>query len=121
EVDDVDVGPRAEDVAFHLRVPAMRLVAEVSASFQQLTHGEIGKRQGLCSFFRCASAGQNPVARNLVLGPGTETRGNVSPARRRTPACVMSGQIGEGGAEIKLAASARRGGVAFGRQSIGAA
>jgi len=34
----------AEDIGSHLRVPAMRLVAEVSAGFEQAAHGEIGKR-----------------------------------------------------------------------------
>ncbi len=42
EIDDVDVGARAEDVALHLRVPAVGLVTEVGASFQELTHGEFG-------------------------------------------------------------------------------
>ena len=36
----MDVVANAEDVAFHLRVPAMLLVAEVHASFEKLTHGE---------------------------------------------------------------------------------
>ena len=116
EIDDVDVGAGAEDVAFHLRVPAVGLVAEVGASFQELTHREIGKRQGLTP-----SSGAPPQAKTPFPEPGTETRGNVSPARRRTPACVMGGQIGEGAAEIKLATSSRRGRVAFGRQSIAAA
>ena len=42
QVDNVNVGPAAEDVAVHLRVPAVRLVTEVRASFQELTHGEFG-------------------------------------------------------------------------------
>ena len=33
----------------HLRVPAVGLVAEVSASFEQLTHGEIRKRHSVFS------------------------------------------------------------------------
>jgi hypothetical protein len=42
QVDDVDIGPRAEDVALHLRVPAVGLVAEVGAGFEKLPHGEFG-------------------------------------------------------------------------------
>ena len=42
KVDDVDVGAGAEDVAFHLRVPAVGLVAEVGAGFEKLPHGEFG-------------------------------------------------------------------------------
>ena len=37
QVDDVDVGPLAEDVAGHLGVPAVGLVSEMRASFDQLT------------------------------------------------------------------------------------
>jgi hypothetical protein len=40
----MDVVPRAEDVLRHLRVPAMGLVTEVNASFEQLTHIECGDR-----------------------------------------------------------------------------
>ena len=44
QVDDVDVRASAKDVALHLRVPAVGLVTEVGASFQKLTHGEVGQR-----------------------------------------------------------------------------
>ena len=58
EVDDVDVVAHAVDVRRHLRVPAMLLVAEVNASFEQLTHGIIGQcHDYLCSFTGSASAG----------------------------------------------------------------
>src|SRR5882672_1123555 len=43
EVDDVNVVAGAEDVLTHLRVPTVGLVAEVHASFQKLTHGEVRK------------------------------------------------------------------------------
>ena len=46
QVDDVDVVAGAVDEGRHLGVPAMRLVAEVNASFQKLTHVERGKRHG---------------------------------------------------------------------------
>jgi hypothetical protein len=49
EVDDVDVVSRAEDVRRHLGIPAVALVAEMGASFEELTHGEVGKRQGFLS------------------------------------------------------------------------
>ena len=38
QVDDVDAGPLVEDEAAHLGVPATRLVAEVDAGLQQLSH-----------------------------------------------------------------------------------
>ena len=38
EIDDVDVVAGAEDVIAHLRVPAVGLMAEMHASFQQLAH-----------------------------------------------------------------------------------
>ena len=43
EVHDVDVVTGAEDVGAHFRVPAMRLVTEMRAGFEELTHREIGK------------------------------------------------------------------------------
>jgi hypothetical protein len=49
EVDDVDIIAGAEDVFRHLRIPAMGLMAEVDASLQQLTHGEVRKRHFLFS------------------------------------------------------------------------
>ena len=39
EVDDVDASALGEDEAAHLRVPASRLVAEVDAGLQELSHG----------------------------------------------------------------------------------
>jgi hypothetical protein len=38
----VEIGFLAEDVTIHLRVPAVGLVTEVRASFEQLAHREIG-------------------------------------------------------------------------------
>src|SRR5262249_15682222 len=51
QVDDVDVGPRAEDVLVHLRGPAGRLVAEVGAGLEQLAHGEFGQSRSLYLVF----------------------------------------------------------------------
>ena len=51
EVDDVDVVAVAEEERGHLRVPAMGLVAEVNAGFQQLTHREFGQRHGTVTPF----------------------------------------------------------------------
>ena len=50
EVDDVDVVAGAEDVGRHLRVPAMRLVAEMRAGFEELAHGEIRQRHCVYPF-----------------------------------------------------------------------
>ena len=56
EVDDVDVVADAEDVLVHLRVPAMRLVAEMRAGLEQATHGNVRKRHD-SSFSGWTSAG----------------------------------------------------------------
>ena len=40
QVDDVDAVARAVDVGLHLGVPAMGLVAEMNARFEELAHGE---------------------------------------------------------------------------------
>jgi hypothetical protein len=42
EVDDVNVIADAEDVIGHLRIPAVGLMAEVNASFQELAHRIVG-------------------------------------------------------------------------------
>src|ERR1700677_354820 len=47
EIDDVDVVAGTENVIRHFRIPAVRLVAKVNASFKQLTHRKIGKRNSL--------------------------------------------------------------------------
>jgi hypothetical protein len=47
QVKDVNAVAVAVDVFTHLRVPALRLVTIVNASFQQLTHGELGKSHAL--------------------------------------------------------------------------
>jgi hypothetical protein len=39
QIDDVDAAALREDEAAHLWVPAARLVAEVDAGLQQLSHG----------------------------------------------------------------------------------
>ncbi len=51
QVDDVNAVAVTIDVFAHLGVPAGGLVAIMHASFQQLTHGELGKSHA-SSFFR---------------------------------------------------------------------
>jgi hypothetical protein len=46
----VDVVTIAENVRLHLRVPAVRLVAEVDACFEELAHRKIGQCHALLSF-----------------------------------------------------------------------
>ena len=58
EVDDVDVVANAVEEGRHLRVPAMLLVAEMDAGFEQLAHGKVGQcHDYLVSFTGYASAG----------------------------------------------------------------
>src|SRR6185295_19992152 len=40
QIDDVDAVPLAEDVLLHLRIPTLRLVAEVHPGLEQLLHGQ---------------------------------------------------------------------------------
>jgi hypothetical protein len=40
EINDVDIRAGAENISLHPRIPAVRLVSEVGASFQELPHGE---------------------------------------------------------------------------------
>ena len=47
EVDDVDAVPFAEDVFLHLRIPALRLVAEVNPRLQQILHRDRGQMSSL--------------------------------------------------------------------------
>ena len=74
EVDDVDAPALAEDEAAHLRIPAARLVAEVDAGLQELSHGYDGQCGNLL-WFECGSAGGVRVE---PLSSGTATR----PSRR---------------------------------------
>src|SRR5262249_2235529 len=43
QIDDVDAVPLAEDEGLHLRVPALRLVAEVRAGLQEVLDGHRGQ------------------------------------------------------------------------------
>jgi hypothetical protein len=43
QVDDVDAVPLAEDERLHLRVPALRLMAEMNAGLQQVLHSDRGQ------------------------------------------------------------------------------
>jgi hypothetical protein len=73
------------------------LVTEVGASFEQLSHGEFRKRHS-----KVPSSGAPPQAKPPYESPERKRAGFL-PARRRTPACVMAGQIGEGAAKSKAA------------------
>ena len=44
QIDDVDAVPLAEDEFLHLRIPPLRLVAEVNAGLQQILHRNPGQR-----------------------------------------------------------------------------
>ena len=54
QVDDVDAAALAEDEALHLRVPAARLVAEMDAGLQELSHadGQGGSFLSVCVVLR---------------------------------------------------------------------
>src|SRR5690606_22803455 len=56
EVDDVDAVALAEDVLLHLRVPALRLVAEMDSGLQQFLHRDSGQAPSTCAFAGRAAA-----------------------------------------------------------------
>jgi hypothetical protein len=43
EIDDVNTVSFAEDVLLHLRIPALRLVAEMNPGLQQILHRDTGQ------------------------------------------------------------------------------
>jgi hypothetical protein len=54
EIYDMDVVAGAEDEIAHLRIPAVGLVAEMYASFQELTHRKVWQRHNM--FSGCSAA-----------------------------------------------------------------
>jgi hypothetical protein len=52
QINDVNVVAGAENEGRHLGIPAVALVAEVTASFEKLTHIEGRQRHGAVSVFR---------------------------------------------------------------------
>ena len=68
QVDDVNPVALAEDVFLHLGIPALGLMPEVNASFEQLLHGDCGQTT---SFVDCIRAtvepwpGLNPLIATL--------------------------------------------------------
>src|SRR6185437_3797372 len=88
EVDDVNLVALAEDVIGHLRIPVARLVAEMDAGLQHLTHG-----YGHAELLRvgpppadCARAGVSCAARH----PETPVCGVDNAASSIVPDCVGS-------------------------------
>ena len=63
QVDDVNAVAVAEDVRLHPRVPAVGLVAEMGASFEQLLHRDDGGRHRIVSFRLCLGQRLKPVLR----------------------------------------------------------
>ena len=90
EVEDVDVVADAEDEALHLRVPAVGLVAKVSAGLEQAAHGEVGESHEVLSFRPMASADEKPDR-----CPTSEREGvGMSPPHSPMSACGMAREIG---------------------------
>ena len=73
QIDDVDSVPFAENVFLHLRIPALGLVPEVNASFEQFFHGNGWQGVSLFSGFRalvvarCGHKTSRP--RRFAVGP----------------------------------------------------
>ncbi len=73
QVENVDVVAGAVDEGRHLGVPAMRLVAEVNASFQKLTHVERGKQPCELVLFRLSHRGLEKKKLCLFMGLARST------------------------------------------------
>ena len=78
---NVDVVARAVDVGRHLRVPALRAVAEMRARFQQLAHGKFWQSHGISLLYRLARREGYPL-RGTPDGDERNTLRNP-PARAR--------------------------------------
>src|SRR5690606_11955828 len=81
EIEDVDVVANTKDEAFHLRVPAVLLVAEVNTSFEELTHGE---------FWQCHLAILLPVMPPRSSAAVARHRMGFSRNERPGPVCVIA-------------------------------
>ena len=86
QIDDMDAVAHAEDVRLHLRVPAAGVVAEMHASFQELTHGECRQRHEFL-LFRLGRRGRGPPARGAQ---GTPERPAGCLPDDRKPACEVA-------------------------------
>src|SRR4029079_7561155 len=72
EIDDVDAPALAEDEPAHLGVPSPRLMAEVHAGLEQLSHGDCGHAQSSWSRLNDVPTGGD--IRNPGLHQGTAGR-----------------------------------------------
>jgi hypothetical protein len=125
QVDDVDVVAGAVDVGRHLRVPAVGLVAEVNAGFEQLTHGEI--RQSHSLFLsgwppRTTTSGNDfPFATGgrLQISPGRKPKSVCGMARPIDAALSTKSKIdfdkcqASGSNQYRRCAKCRRGGLSW--------
>ena len=78
QIDNVDTVALTEDVLLHPRVPALGLVPEVNARFEQLLHGDVSQST--------SSVGLHPVVVTGVASePGTATRTASPDCHSRPP------------------------------------
>src|SRR6478672_9086371 len=103
QVDDVDVVAGAIDEGRHLGVPAVRLVTEVNASFQKLTHRERGKRHDGRSFFRLNLHG---TRKDEAERPNPPERWRGCLSARREKSRVWDGGLITGNAPLDKASLA---------------
>src|SRR6185295_267914 len=91
EIDDMNVVASAEDERSHLRIPAVALVAEVTAGLEQLTHIEGGKRHGCKVLFRLNRRGtrEKTVFCAKAKGRPTGALGGAFGPPSAGPACGM--------------------------------
>src|SRR5690606_42134851 len=75
QVDDMDLVADTEDVLPHLRVPAMGLVAEMHASFEQLTHGKCWQHRLSRSPVRPPRTVSAIISTELMYAPERRRRG----------------------------------------------
>src|SRR5262249_51371451 len=107
KIDDVDIVACPEDEGRHFWVPAVALVAEVTASLEQLPHVEGGKRHCVANpFSGFASAGPEtaPAVASAKAGPPERQTELVIRLSRRNPrvgwrSCTGCGEDWQGAAK----------------------
>src|SRR5262249_39518759 len=106
QVDDVNAVALPEDVFLHLGIPALGLVPEVNARFEQLFHGDVSQNTsslncilrgtscplGIDSLLRSRPCGREDFWSRLIPGspPSGPQAANQIETQRRDEACLVA-------------------------------
>src|ERR1700688_4333814 len=89
QVDDVDPVALSEDVLLHLGIPALGLMPEVDARFEQLLHGDVSQ---LTSLFGLHPALTLRLPRIAIPVPAPRGSGRIEHLKNRRSSLVVSRQ-----------------------------